>query len=290
MSMQPFWRNVHHTIIQTLKPANMKKLYTILPILSIIIISTNVFGQEIPNAGFENWTPTLIWTIEPNGWGTDNTEVSAPVYPDSSAYSGELCMTLLPDVNGLGEGDAIAETVFDIEYIPEALEFYARWNFVIGAVGVDISFYNEEIEVISFNWQPSQDEPNSDWQLIQMPLNQIEPIFTHAIIRCYAIVGDLAFATISIDDMQFGVLNGIHDIDNPIVSIGPNPVSENLNINLKEGHFANTEMQILDAQGKVMYHGSLTPNLSVSSYPEGMYFLRIRQEDTYFNEKFSVIK
>ena len=67
------------------------KLFTILFAISFIaLFQINSFSQEIPNAGFENWT-----NGEPDGWFTDNvTGFAAPVTQSSQSHSGSSAAKL----------------------------------------------------------------------------------------------------------------------------------------------------------------------------------------------------
>jgi hypothetical protein len=67
------------------------KLFTILfAIVFVALFQINTFSQEIPNAGFENWT-----NGEPDGWFSDNiTGVVTPVTQSSQGHSGSSAAKL----------------------------------------------------------------------------------------------------------------------------------------------------------------------------------------------------
>lgn len=262
----------------------MKKLYYLIGII-ILTFSVNVFSQEIPNGGFEAWDQG-IWTNNPVNWDTDNTEVSAPVFQDTSSYEGEFAMTLTPDINGLGEGDAEAESLIPIDIVPAQLEFYARWERIIGEIKVEISFFNETNEYFTETWVPTNDQ--SDWTLIVIPLPQIEPIITHAIVRATVQVGDLAYATLSIDDMQFGNPNGIPENTEVILDVYPNPTADLLNIACDRKLYNHGEMAVINDVGQTLYQGLISRKLDLQNYPSGIYFLQIQNDNFQTVRKFTI--
>jgi len=209
-------------------------------------------------------------------------------YPDSASYSGALAMTLVPDANGIGVGDAVAEVEVDIQYIPSLLTFYSKWDFVVGQGGLTVTFYNGEAVVLTETWTPDQTQPNSDWQFIQMSLPQIEPIITHAVIRCWAQVGDLASASISFDEMEWDVVNGLNELAEDSFSLSPNPCNNHLNIVTKEAFDPNMTITIYDALGREVYFGSNTNQLSVQSLNNGQYFLRMTSDSKLITKRFMV--
>jgi len=282
--MQPFCKN-DHQIRTNLNLFDMKYLFTI---LLCTFLYTNIQSQEIPNGGFENWTPSPTLNVNPLNWSTDNLGLTAPVYPDSSAYSGELCMSLLPDANALGIGDAMSSVTIDIAYIPAALDFYARWELFAGEAGVSITFFNGAVEVITDSWVASSAGSSSDWQLIQIPLEQIEPIITHCVITCYAVVEDLQTAHISFDDMQFGVINGISDLDPVEINIGPNPCSEYLTIDADPVVNSEAQMTVFDATGRIVSIEAFKNKMNTSALRNGLYFLVIQGDDFELRKKFIV--
>lgn len=67
------------------------KLFTVLLALMLVaLFQNNAFSQEIPNAGFENWT-----NGEPDGWYSDNISGSVtPVTQSSQSHSGSSAVKI----------------------------------------------------------------------------------------------------------------------------------------------------------------------------------------------------
>jgi hypothetical protein len=66
-------------------------------LLPFTFFIVKTFAQNpIPNPGFEYWQYTPIWSIEADGWWSNNSEVAAwNVIPDSTPYAGTLALELI---------------------------------------------------------------------------------------------------------------------------------------------------------------------------------------------------
>jgi hypothetical protein len=238
----------------------------------LLFLSIIASAQEIPNANFEDWT-VLIWTPEPDGWVSDNTEVSLSVTQDTESYEGEYAMKVTAIQTGIGAyGEAY--TTFDTEIVPPSLDFYVKTASEFGAVSVSISFFNNENEIYTEFW--STTESYSEWTPISLELNQIEPILTHAIVRVFAEVGDLVpgSAEISVDAMGFGSQLSTSDpLTSREVSVYPNPANEQIYIDSKE---SIRDLRLISAEGRLIKKWESEKgqtSLNLSEIPEGIYVL-----------------
>lgn len=104
----------------------------------------------------------------------------------------------------------------------------------------------------------------------------------------------------SINDGRFGeiakkknsLITGIKDLEGLSINIYPNPTSENINIELAKPLGRNVELKLIDNLGREITStklkaGQNKTSLSVESYPEGLYFLKI--PETKFVHKIMVI-
>ncbi len=87
--------------------------------------------------------------------------------------------------------------------------------------------------------------------------------------------------------------NYVKDNNKNILVISPNPASEYIEIDLVAKLSESYQIQIFDVYGKEMYVGAHCPDIigmplriDISSFPDGVYFLRIGNE----TQKFVVIK
>ncbi len=79
------------------------------------------------------------------------------------------------------------------------------------------------------------------------------------------------------------------EIQRPILSLSPNPVSDQLQVTTEWDNGAL--YQIMDAQGRVVMNGTMTKNsfLDVSGLPNGFYQIQVKRGAVFSTEKFQVI-
>lgn len=233
----------------------------------------NFCAQEIPNGNFESWGIYNGWTEEPTGWNTPNNQLIETTVKDLDAFEGDYAMRVNPYTMGVGEY-GWGNIDFPIEYIPSSLDFYAKWEKTsTAAVGVDITFYNEDTPIYTASWYADSNE--SDWTLINIPLDQIEPIMDHVTVNVFVSIGDFAAGEgwISVDQMGFGLVDGLdeHSLLDEL-EFFPNPVSEMLFI--KEASTSATYV-IVDVAGKQVSKGNYGSGIDVSELPLGTYTLSL---------------
>ena len=230
-------------------------------------------AQDVPNGNFESWF--FVGSSEnPEFWIADNTEIYPTVTKDFESYEGNIAMRVTAQPTGIGEYGQ-ATTLFEIDAVPAALQFYAKTEVEFGAVMVEITFLNNDFEIYTESWFSSENMP--DYTLISMPLDQIEPVITHARITVSAQVGDLVAgdAWISVDAMEFGEPTGLNDLDKPQFVIFPNPASDRITVESPEG--AIGLLSISDMQGRIVHEEFLTGNrgtIGLTTFPKGLYFIK----------------
>jgi hypothetical protein len=245
----------------------------------IFLFGTSLFlgfdseAQLIPNGDFESWGIYNSWTEEPTGWNTPNSQLIETTVKDLDAYEGEFAMRVNPYNMGVGEY-GWGNIDFPISYIPSSLDFYAKWDKTsTAAVGVDITFYNEDTPIYTTSWYAQENV--SEWTLIQIPLDQIEPIMDHVTVNVYVSIGDFAPGEgwISVDQMSFGGVNGIHELTlNNDLLLFPNPVSDVLYI---KDVSSSSSYDIYDQLGKKVANGVYGSGIDVKSLDSGSYTLSL---------------
>lgn len=263
-----------YTLYIRTKTNDMKSTFTFF--LALLAIAAN--AQIVPNGNFENWTTNTVPTL-PVDWTTEISDAQMPVTQDLDAYEGDFAMKVTSQETGIGEY-ASARTTLDIEYIPASLDFYVKTEVAFGAVQVSITFYNQDIEVISFDWFTS--ENIEDWTPVSIEMDQIEPIITHVEIVVSAQVGDFApgDAIISVDAMGFGTISGVSDIENRNIVIYPNPANDYIQFSTED--IKVQSISVMDITGRVVMQKSQFRNgqhIEVSALPEGIYILSANMVD-----------
>lgn len=257
-------------------------------LLLSIFLSTTLFAQ-IPNPGFESWI-VGNWQLDPEGWTTSNGQLIPSVYQDEDSYEGEFAMRVDAVEVGIGAYGQ-AECTFPITFIPASLDFYVKCQNESGAVIVTISFFNEENLVYSEYWNNAG--TIEEWTLVSIPLSQIEPVMTHAVIEVSAQVGDLVPGTawISVDAMGFeGPLSNDDMVVDQDFQLYPNPVSDQL---ILDGLAPNSTVRIVNVAGQTIYESkSATPQLKldVQNFAEGLYILNVQGRDQASTSRKLVIR
>lgn len=246
----------------------MKKL-----IFFILFLPLFSAAQTIPNGNFESWF--LVGSSEnPEFWVTSNTEIETAVTKDFDSYEGDIAMRVTAQPTGLGEyGEA--STLFEINAIPAALNFYAKTVIENSGASVQITFLNQDAEVFTQQWFSPSSLP--DYTLISIPLTQIVPgIITHARIKVVAEVGDLIGGSswISIDAMEFGEPLSVETSEVNTFKLYPNPATENITIQSAGNSLGN--LKISDALGNTVIEKQVQANettIDIQNLAAGVYMI-----------------
>ncbi len=246
-------------------------------LLLSVFLSSSLFAQ-IPNPGFESWV-VGNWQLDPEGWTTANGQLLPAVIQDNDAYEGDYAMRVNAIDDGLG-AFGWAECTVPITYIPSSLDFYVKAGTEFGGVSVSISFYNNEFLFNSFDWNSGS--PIEEWTLISIPLEQEEPVLTHAVIRVEAQVGDLVPGTawISVDAMGFeGPLSDDDVMGDEKLELYPNPASDYI---ILDGISANSTVRIMNVSGQTVFESNPATSqmrLDVQNFAQGLYIINIQNPD-----------
>lgn len=257
-------------------------------LLLFVFLSSSLLAQ-IPNPGFESWV-VGNWLLDPEGWTTSNGQLLPAVIQDSEAYEGNFAMRVNAVDIGVG-AIGWAECTVPIDFIPSSLDFYAKAGTEFGGVSVTISFYNNEFLFNSFYWNSGS--PIEEWTLVSIPLEQNEPVLTHAVIRVEAQVGDLVpgNAWISVDAMGFeGPLRNDDMIVDQDLEIYPNPASDYI---ILDGISANSTVRIVNIAGQMIFESNSNTSqlrLDVRDFVKGLYILNVQTPNKVSTSRKLVIK
>jgi hypothetical protein len=184
-----------------------------------------------------------------------------------------------------------AECTFPTTFIPASLDFYVKAGTEFGGVSVTISFFNGENMFYSESWGSGQ--TIDEWTLVSIPLSQIEPIMTHAVIKVEASVGDFVPGTawISLDAMGFeGPLSDGDMLVDQDFEIYPNPAIDHVVLN---GVEANSTVRIVNVAGQTVFESNSRMPLimvDVSGFSPGLYIVRIQSQKEMITSQKLVIQ
>lgn len=277
-------------------------------------LSTSVFSQSIPNAGFETWTDYGTYE-DPDNWVTLNmfSGFGLPVTTSKStdAYTGTYAAKLETTVGTSGDtltgylmsgtGDffsGISNVGFTQR--PARVLFYYKG----GPATNDTSFVgltltrwdnvnNVQIPVGEMEYQITSIQ--NAYTLVDATITYTDPgapdTLTMTAVSSNTVT-NIPGSVLYLDDISFqmgGV--GIYETDAYSSSIYPNPVKEELSIRL-QGTTA-TSIEILDISGRLVDEIELkeTKTLNVSHLNSGAYLYNLKNKDLIVSKgKFNVAK
>lgn len=140
--------------------------------------------------------------------------------------------------------------------LPAGTDFYIGWQQVSGGdnplpVGYDV---NNPLA-----GQYLYQNTGAGWSQVELPIGgatMLRPVFSQASNSQTAATGNIVAPAAQI-------------------SIFPNPVKDQLTIQLKDGDFEHRLMKVYNLSGSVAIQGALTPELNVGSLVNGIYFLEV---------------
>lgn len=238
-------------------------------------LSSFMIGQEIPNGSFEEWESTPMFTLDPVDWETDNTQLLVSTAQDLEPFEGIYAMRVDPLQLGVGEyGEA--NTTIEIGGLPDGITFHAKWwRTITAAVGVQVDFYYEEDIMHTGFWYP--EDTLSGWSAQQIEFPPIDIATTHAVVRVFAVVGDLVPGDcwISVDAMSWGLISGLDELEEPTMGLYPNPSSDELRLDIEAIYM----YEIVDNHGRIVAQGRTNGLIDVKQLPQGRYTLSLTSNE-----------
>ena len=262
----------------------MNKLFSLLFLLSIII-SSNLFSQEIPNGNLEMWE--LIDSHEdPVNWVTNNNDTFLFAEKEEDSCEADFGMKVFPGVF-IEALPGIAYTEFLINTIPDQLHFCAMSNiysddFQIDTCTVEIIFFNGLEEVHQAIWTNTVSIEN--WETFTLDLEGSSAEVTSARINIQASypIPESPFQAnpqtwINVDDFYFETIDNLSDdFSQNEINVYPNPA-------INQIHIRNILFQkaiILDISGKEVLTSFSNP-INISTLESGTYFISLEVNDQF---------
>jgi Secretion system C-terminal sorting domain len=249
----------------------------------LFFFSNNSRAQSLSNGDFEVWDLYNTWTLEPLDWETLNDQLNTPVTQDSNAYEGDFAMRVkvLPGFEGGVQREASQSILTEIG--PSELSFAVKCNVPDGDdldnVMVEVGFLFQGEVVSTQSWTSFESIEN--WQLTTMQLPALDAAFDEIKVRVVAgYIGPLSSGSwdtwISVDQIAFSGANGvIENTDSNLISVFPNPCTEQFQLVLSNGNSTNYDVYVTDAHGKRTFLSKNKTLIDTSDWSSGQYFIEV---------------
>ncbi|MCB9169964.1 MAG: hypothetical protein H6594_06380 [Flavobacteriales bacterium] len=279
----------------------MRSLHTLFSASALFLAAAGA-AQNIPNAGFENWTNTGNY-LDPDGWLTNNAvtwsiagELSCE--RGSPGAVGNYCLIATDrDLTSFGfgpeSGDVTAGVPGVFPGFPSTVRPYAltgQWQWhpqlggISGMVALSLSHWNtvtHQREVIA-NGQLLTQNPVNGWQSFSVPLlyysNAIPDSADIMIQATSQVDGD--GSAIWVDDLAFVGTVGIEEgALAPAFELFPTPATDHLTV---RSGAPMTEATVLDVCGRTWMRQDLSTDggtLAIDQLPAGLYAIQLHFAD-----------
>jgi hypothetical protein len=271
-----------------------------LPLAFTLLLPAALRAQDIPNAGFEAWT-TVGSYQDPTGWRTSNmvsysVDGSLTCEQGSPGAVGDHFVKVsdrLLDGMGMQSGSINTGTEgmlfpgFPFTERPDA--FNGHWQYHPvgvghdGVVGAVLSRWNPVMgnrDIIA-NASMHALDPITAWESFSVPFlyySDLVPDTANVMIIASQNTTEDG-TSIWVDDLGFGQLQSVPEVEGVAVELWPSPASDQLRI---RAGVLLSEVLVQDLSGRLM--GRTTPNraetvVPVSALPAGMYLAQLRMAD-----------
>lgn len=237
------------------------------------------WAQDLPieNPGFETWDYYNTWTLDPLGWTTGNFQLADHVYPDSSAFEGEVALRVYP-ITFFESIPGFTYQELSTTFIPANFSFAVKCNIDgLDSVFVRLSFMNGFNPVYTKTW--SSDLSIQEWQAVNLDLDQIEPIMDGVRIEVIAGYGEVFLAGspetwISVDAMGFEQTDGISEKECE-AKVFPNPTNGPLTIQLCASNSRVARASVYNGLGQIVFEVQNQNRFDLGDLPSGVYTLEL---------------
>lgn len=282
-------------------------------LFAILMLSMGLFAQnEIPNAGFENWTGG-----EPDGWDTSNTTgILTNVTQSSDANSGSSAVFgEVADVAGTPFPPLLASGVEGNAFFP-ITENYTSFEGFYKLNGIDGEAISVSIVIADANLAPLGggfiilDQPTSSYTAFNVPIAYTasgEAGFAALILTIINTSGSLPIvgASMHLDDFTFSSTTGVEPIDGAEIAESfelkqnyPNPFNPSTTIEFSTTKTSNVKLTIFNPLGQEV-ETLVNEELSPGSYkadwqPQdlsgGLYFYQLEADGFVQTKKLVLLK
>ena len=244
--------------------------------LCIILFTSSLVAQLVPNGDFESWHTVGGWYDNPDNWMTSNNQLLAPaVVRDSNAYQGQLAMRIV-NVTGL---PGWASTGLAISQKPVLLQTYMKSDLALhDTVSIKVMLYNSGLPMDSVIWTSNTNSPT--WTQISISLPSTQPTADSINIL---VQGGTQFGTsLSLDEMTLETETGISKPDATSWKLYPSPMSHYAILTLGQHEFQDAAFILYNPLGQVVQRISgiqgSTFRIERGVLPSGTYLFQVREQ------------
>jgi hypothetical protein len=289
----------------------MKK--TIFTFVAATFISVSAFAQ-IPNNSFENWTSAGAYS-NPDSWDNLNSmTTSMSVYTATKGTGGATgggsayLKLISKTVSGMGvmPGVAVSGMIDMTTYKPKSgfpftqqpVKLTGSWQYM--ASGADAGF----ISVYLTKWNSTMMMRDTvakakqnlsgmamSWATFNINLTYLSSTAPDSAIIVLSASGNTPVngSYLYVDNLSFsGTVTGVKNIENniSIVSIYPNPSTDNISIEMNVQKMSSVKFQLVDLTGKLIkelnagdIQGKYNTTINTVGISKGTYFLKVNAND-----------
>ncbi len=292
----------------------MKRL--ILSIATILIFKISSVAQ-IPNNGFENWTPVGSYE-EPNGWGTlnsitafDNVYTCTKYTPGNPGASyinvtsaNVTGMGIMPGIAASGNLNFSNKSASGFAFSARPQDLTGYWQYM--AFGSDKGYF----EILLTKWNSILNTRDTiaynhhklpgmemSWVSFAIPLVYLSGAFpdTASILISASGPTPVAGSYVFVDSLSFsGAVAGVYELKlETKIQVFPNPSNDKLSIHLSNASITNCSVELFDIQWKKIksYNCadfSAPVSIDISDLNKGEYFLKlVTLQKEILNAKFT---
>lgn len=244
--------------------------------ICIILLTTSLVAQSVPNGGFESWHTVGGWYDNPDNWMTSNNQLLAPaVVRDSNAYQGQLAMRIV-NVTSL---PGWASTGLTLSQKPVLLQTYMKSDLALhDTVSIKVILYNNGLPMDSVIWTANTNSPT--WTQLSISLPSTQP--TADSINILVQGGKQLGSSMSLDEMTLETATGLNEPKQTSWKLYPSPMSNYAILTPGQGEFQDATFTLYNPLGQVMQQVSgiqgSTLRIERGDLPSGTYLFQVREQ------------
>lgn len=273
-------------------------------LLAICLFIFTGAHAQIPNSGFENWTMDADSNTNPDSWETSNVYPMVSVEQFTPAYAGNYSLKAKAINTGFGNLAGVAYISFPFTSRPTHLRACIKANVMPGDFAY-LMFYSsagDSVVAAADSCTFKVDSTISQFTCLDFPIVYVSSLlpdsatilisggnFSSAQLGTEIVVDELSFLGVGIEEAD---LNAI------AFKCYPNPVSDNLNLNVTLKNAALVDLKIYDLTGREVQSATLGQlNAGMHSIPvytgrlaAGVYHCRLTGNNNSASTRFAVGK
>lgn len=268
----------------------MKKIFTLYVI--IMVFTTQLFSQTIPNSGFETW----IDANTANSWNSVNLLTIHSLQRTTDKYSGTYAAKVqtqsflgqtIPGIASLGNIDIANQSVsggIPFTSKPVSLKGYFKYTPVGNdsmLIAVLLTRTLGGIKDTIGGGVFSVKTAVSNYTQFNMPIYYDQSIIgnpdtVNIILLSSAAIPFGVGSSLFVDELVFDYSTDIKEVQSIEYKVFPNPAQDVVNINCKNSN--NNQVLIYNITGQVVYNNMFNTSqfkINTSDFKEGIYFIKI---------------